>query len=397
MLRWARERAGYSVEDIARRRRVSPDRVRAWEAGDSFPTWRQLEQLAYNDYHRGTVFFFFSTPPDEKTIEEQFPRLPVTTLTDLHPDTLYAVRQARVRQDDFAQLVSSEDGGERFVLHDLGGQIDPNNSVVFAAVSREYLGVRLDEQKTWAGYHTALDEWRRAMENAGIRVMKRSFRQKDVTGFCLNDDAFPIICLNSGQPKPRQIFTLLNEFGHLLFDFNHLELNDVEHHLAHMSDADRRVEIACQQFAGSTLIPDADFGLLADSGYEQHYFDQYVTDLARTYWAGEEVVLKKLLDRQIVDLGFYRQTLGRWRSERAFNELSTSARAASSSPTERPPAEHSRSGRSYYGRQASYLGEKYISEAFKAFEEGRIDESELADYLGVKGRHLDGLRPYASR
>ena len=113
ILRWARERAGYSIEDIARRRRVSPERVREWESGESFPTWKQFTKLAHEDYHRGTVFFFFRDLPEEKTVAERFPRLPPAMLADLCPDTLYAVRQASYRQEHLAELLGPDGAEER--------------------------------------------------------------------------------------------------------------------------------------------------------------------------------------------------------------------------------------------------------------------------------------------
>ncbi len=104
MLRWARERAGYSVDEVARRRRVSSHRILNWESGEQFPTWRQLEGLAYWDYHRSPTMFFRDSPPDEKYLDQEFDRLPTATLDCLEPDTRYAVRQARMRQDDLSIL-----------------------------------------------------------------------------------------------------------------------------------------------------------------------------------------------------------------------------------------------------------------------------------------------------
>jgi ribosome-binding protein aMBF1 (putative translation factor) len=51
VLRWARDRAGYSVEDIANQLKRDPAEVRAWETGDAAPTYAQLEKLAYDLYN----------------------------------------------------------------------------------------------------------------------------------------------------------------------------------------------------------------------------------------------------------------------------------------------------------------------------------------------------------
>ena len=248
LLRWARERAGYSVEDIARRRRVSPERVREWESGQSFPTWKQFKQMAYHDYHRGTVFFFFKDPPEEKTVTERFHRLPAAMLEDLHPDTLYAVRQARYRQDYLAELLGPGVSGERFILRDLRGQADAGNPSRLAVAVREYLGLDPNDPEGFSNRAGTFEDFRSLVEDAGVWVFKRSFRQKDVAGLCLGDDAYPVIYVNHGETKERQVFTLFNGLAHLLFDFNYLERKDKKHYLKELTGAEKGAEKTCRAF-----------------------------------------------------------------------------------------------------------------------------------------------------
>lgn len=333
MLRWARERSGYTVDDIARRRRVSPERVLQWESGQSCPTWRQLEQLAYQDYHRGTLFFLLNAPPDEKTVADEFPRLPSAMLDDLHPDTMYAVRQARIRQEDLAELLGPDGTAERFIRRDLPmppGSVDPAQ---LATTVRQYLceTARVPEMKHRDD--VAFSEWRQLIEDAGIWVFKRSFRQKDVTGFCLDDAVYPVIYLNHGQDKGRQIFTLFNQLAHLLFGFNHLERADKKHYRANLSPADRAVEDACRKFANK-------FAVQTGSA------TKYCADAPAAY------------------------------------------------PTANAPDAVRTSG-GYYDFQQAFLGRKYLRAAFTAFGDGRIDELELVSCLGVRGNHLDKLEIYA--
>jgi hypothetical protein len=42
-----------------------PEEVEAWEAGESAPTYPQLEKLAYQIYKRPLAVFFLPTPLDE--------------------------------------------------------------------------------------------------------------------------------------------------------------------------------------------------------------------------------------------------------------------------------------------------------------------------------------------
>ncbi len=330
ILRWARERAGYSIEDIARRRRVSPERVREWESGQSFPTWNQFAKLAHEDYHRGTVFFFFRDLPEEKTAAERFPRLPPAMLTDLHPDTLYAVRQASYRQDDLAELLGPDGAGERFILRDLRGLADAGNPGRLALAVREYLGLDPNDPEGFSNRAGTFEDFRRLIEAAGVWVFKRSFRQKDIAGLCLGDDVYPVIYVNHGETKERQVFTLFNGLAHLLFDFNYLERKDKKHYLKALSPAEQAVEKACHAFGEE---------------FEAHASERYS------------------------------------KAELTLGVPSVDGRV--------------KGRRGYYDFQKAYLGKKYLRTVFLSFEEGRIEELDIASFLGVRGINLAELEGYA--
>ncbi|MXV75458.1 helix-turn-helix domain-containing protein, partial [Candidatus Poribacteria bacterium] len=69
ILKWARERSGYAVEAIATFLKKDASIVNDWEAGESVPTYIQLEKLA-DKYKRPIALFFFPEPPDEPNIAE---------------------------------------------------------------------------------------------------------------------------------------------------------------------------------------------------------------------------------------------------------------------------------------------------------------------------------------
>ena len=117
MLRWARERAGYpTVESVAARLKRPVEQIEAWESGAAFPTWRQLERLARDLYHRPTALFFLPSPPIEKTPTAEFERLPKATIEDLEPDTWFALRHAEARRLDLGELAQFDNSRERQIL-----------------------------------------------------------------------------------------------------------------------------------------------------------------------------------------------------------------------------------------------------------------------------------------
>ena len=374
MLRWARERAGYSVEQVASRRKVSPETVQQWEQGKRYPTWRQLEDLAHKDYHRATGFFFFDTPPNESTVEDEFRQLPSKLLETLEPDTLYAVRQARIRQADLRMLLGRMGSGRRFLLAGLRGKVNTNDPVGLATAVRERLEVALDEQKDWPSADEALEQWREMVEETGVWVFKRAFAQEDVAGFCLSDPVYPVIYLNSGQSKIRQVFTLFDELAHLLFGLNHLRMRDPEYYLKHLDPDHRAIEVACNHFAGIFLDPSGDFTSTLAIHESAIFADDYLAGLSRNYKVNRVAM-----------------------SGEPIYRIPMVSEGASLGMSIQDPAQVTNSGKGdvYYATQATYLGQKYLRTVFSAFDEGRIDEFQLAECLGVKGSSIDRLEQYA--
>ena len=373
MLRWAREQAGFpTVEAVAIRLKRPVFQVEAWESGLESPTWRQLELLAREIYHRPTALFFLPTPPEEQTPTAEFRRLPETALDDLEPDTWLAIRQAKARQMDLEELAPFDDSLERLIVRDLAGGVIPDGVDSLAREARTYLGVSLDDQFAWKSADVALESWRDAVQAVGIWVFKRHFRQKDVAGFCLNGTDRPIVYLNNGQQKVRQIFTLFHELAHLLYGFNHLERSNIDHYVEELVGHDKDVEVACNRFAGEFLVPTDHFLEFASPEITTGITDDKLVSLARHYRVSREVVLRKCLNQNWIDQQFYEDKVKEWRS--GYPEDSNRG-----------------TGGNYYSTQGTYLGEKYTTLAFRGYYQGAYGVDQLSEYLDIKASSFVGL------
>ena len=69
ILKWARERSGYTVEAIAAFLKKDASIVNDWESGERALTYVQLEKLA-DKYKRPIAILFFPEPPEEPNIAE---------------------------------------------------------------------------------------------------------------------------------------------------------------------------------------------------------------------------------------------------------------------------------------------------------------------------------------
>ena len=75
VLRWARETAGYSIEE-AGDRVAGPQALEAWEAGRDRPTWKAVQRLG-KLYRRPVAALLLAEPPAEPLLPPDFRRLPL--------------------------------------------------------------------------------------------------------------------------------------------------------------------------------------------------------------------------------------------------------------------------------------------------------------------------------
>jgi len=227
---------------------------------------------------------------------------------------------------------------------------------------RNYLGVSLAQQQSWCTTADAMTAWRGSVEAVGIFVFKRSFKQREVSGFCLMDDEFPIIMINNSTAFTRQIFTLFHEVAHLLHGLSSITTVDGRF-VERMSGTMKSVEVACNQLAAEFLVPNDAFPW---EEIDQHNIVYSVSAVASHFNVSREVILRLILDRGWVDSQTYRDCV------RAWAEEADSGRGGS--------------GGDYYNNQAAYLGDTYLRLAFSQYRAGVIPVSELAEHLGVKAR-----------
>lgn len=368
VLRWARESAGYSINDVVdkiKRKSVTAETVQGWENGNISPSYPQLETLAYYIYKRPMALFFFPAPPTEETPEQSFRTLPHEEIDLMEPTLLYMIRQARAMRENLRELYDGKNPAVKQVCSDI--HVVRYSSVANAANAlREYFSIDFNKQYALKSNEEALKYWRNLLEDHGVFIFKEAFKDDECSGFCLYDSVFPIIYINNSQPKVRQIFTLFHELAHLLFktggvDFRHDDF------VKKMQGTNKRIEVFCNKFAGEFLVPTHDVKKFLDN---KNIDDTLLSNLAKKFSVSREVILRKCLDLGRINQTFYESKVNEWETERS----------------ERIP---SLAGGNYYLTQGAYLGDHYIETAFGKYYQGVISKSQLADYLGIKETNVN--------
>ncbi len=372
VLTWARERAGLSLVQVAARVKRDPDTISAWEAGTQFPTYHQLEILAESLYHRPVALFFLPEPPDEPPPQRQFRTLPDFEVEALSADTRLALRQATAYQESLRELTGGINPVPKQILKDLRAAPDANVEELALRV-RDYLGVSLATQVAWHDAREGMAEWRTAVEQAGIFVFKRSLKQREISGFCLSDDTFPLIFINNSTPFTRQTFTLLHELAHLLFGVSSITKLDPKF-ADEFIGATRTVEVACNRLAAEVLLPRT---AVDWSKLEIDNLDPSVTRVADRFNVSREVVLRRLLDLARVERHVYLQRAKAW--------------------TATEQEKDDEGGGNYYATQGAYLSRSFMDLAFGRYRAGLLSLPELAEHLGVKARNLGKLEDHYMR
>lgn len=377
ILKWARERSGYSLDDVAIRLKKNVDDIKSWEAGTSVPTYGQLEKLAYQLYKRPVAIFFFPSPPEEPDPKQSFRTLPEFEIDNLWPDTRYAIRQAEAMQLTLRELNDGLNPASQKIFQEFQAKIGANMPQLVTQI-RNYLGIQLDEQKEWGDEDIALKNWRKAIEDKGIFVFKRSFKQKDISGFCFLENEFPIIYLNTSTSKTRQIFTLFHELSHILFHTNGITKR-VDQYINYLTGDAKEIEIFCNRFAAEFLVPTEDFERWQN---QESWNDEFIKKLADSYKVSREVILRKLLDKNLVDKAYYEAKVQQW-----FEAYEAYKQRLKESHSKKP-------GGKYYATQATYLGDKFLKLAFARYYQGRCTIEQLADHFNMKAKTVVKLEDY---
>lgn len=357
VIKWARERSGYTIDDIAKVYK----KIEQWEKGESFPTYSQLEKLSQK-YNCPLAVFFFPEPPDIESVNQSFRTLPDSEFQKVPPEIQLLLRKARAMQMNLGELYDGVNPSDQQIIRDL--RLDLNLPLAqIADETRKYLGITLQEQCNWSNASDAFDRWREILTNHGLFIFKDAFKNNEFSGFSLYDVNFPIIYVNNSHAKTRQIFTLFHELAHLLFNTSGID-KPSDDFLINLDEDQRKIEIFCNEFAGAFLVPDNDFN---QSISRKICNEHLIIQLSEKYKVSREVILRKLLDREQISQEYYKQKSNEW-----MNQIKSR-----------------KTGGDYYYTQITYLGRNYIDIVLSKYHQNKISIDQLSEYLDIKIKNLD--------
>ena len=374
VIKWARESSGYTVKEVVdklNRKTITAQTISDWENGQAFPSYPQLEKLAYEIYKRPVAVFFFPDPPDESDIKKSFRTLP-KPVEKLKPSMRILLRKARFMQFNLMELIGSDEINKK-IFKEITFRTNASVKSLTHKV-RNYLGISLEEQKKWKDPTKALNQWREAVQSCGVFVFKNSFKESDFSGFCLYDTDFPVIYINSKQAPARQIFTLFHELAHILFQTSGFDPSHENYFRGQLTSHNKKIETICNEFAGAFLVPDESL----DSQIQRFDISDLddISRLAKEYSVSSEVILRRLLKNQMLLKENYRRLVKE--AQETYWTHSQKRKTRKVNP---------------FIVKESHLGKKYISIVFSKYYKNQISLEQAADFLDVKPDFALSLEP----
>lgn len=370
VLVWARESLGRTIKQTAIHLGESEELVRKWEEGQQQPTLHQLKALA-RFYKRPLAAFFLPRPPEDLSLPHDFRTLPNENEIPLSPRTRLAMRQARRLQSVASELKESTNGD---VLNHLEHARQSDDPEALAWKVRAALGISMEEQLSWEKDSDAMDRWKKSVESLGVLVFQMSMPLEEARAFSFTDGGLPVIVINTKDALKARIFSLFHELGHILLNEGGIcdpnKLSGEE-----STQKSKSIEAFCNFFAGAILIP-RDFllghHLVAGKTTSYEWPERILGKISNEFKVSKEVVLRRLLIAGLTYKEFYSTKHNEWMKK------------------ENKPDSYKAKGikRDIPKECLQRNGTPLTSLVLDSYRNDQITTSDVADYLGVRVKHI---------
>lgn len=365
ILRWARENAGFTIEEIAKKMNKDVDKFVLWETGNEVPTFKQLSTLS-SIYRYPSAFFFDDVVPDSVPLPVDYRTMPDKPLENF-PEIKFEVESANEKREIALDL--SYKLGLNVPNFDFNCSIDDDPEEVAENI-RNYLEIPIEEQFNWKKEdYTSLNNWKNILEQIGVIVFQFSgIATNEIRGYSINKKPLPIIGVNTGDSPKARNFSIFHELAHIVSGTDGV---------CNMESRDKKIERFCDSVAGEFLIPSS-YLLNEDLVKENDSMiwdesDLYV--LSKKYSVSMESMLISLIDNKKSTWKFYKKIKEEWQRRKDIENQNSDDRLVP-----------------YHKKVSSWNGKYYMRILFEAYNNRLINRNNLSSYLGdVKLKHIEKI------
>ena len=352
-----------SRSQVSEKMGVPSRRLAQLEEGDARPSMAELKEFS-KTYKRTIATLLLKDPPPEKPLPADRRTVDSREVGNFHEKTIIAVRRARALAHSFVEL--KKEFGLSIPRFQYRASLNDSPASVAARMRREW---GLNEVRELENINLALEAYIEKAESLGVAVFQLSLTQDGLRGFSIVDDAIPIIGIKRGSEQPTaKIFTLFHELGHIILNEGGLcDLNIY---------TNQRIEKWCNAFAAEILIPSSELlqtELVRKGNGGPAWSKNDLIELGKIFHVGPLAVLRSLLENNLTTPVYYKSRHEAW-NKPSFGR--------SKNPE----------GRNLAKETINEKGRTYVSLAFSAFDQNRINLKDLSDFLGVKLAYIPKTR-----
>ena len=378
LLTWARETAGYSIDELASKLKQAPETITAWEEGSQRPYMGQLRRIA-TICKRSVSDFYLPTPPERETLPHDFRRSPGEIAMFYSPALRQQLRLAKERRELALSLYDGLSETVPIITESTSGMIDPE---LVGQKIREMLNIDFSVQRKLGDGRPAYSFWRQHLESVGCLIFQiLNVSANEAWGFSIVDHPLPVIGVNRALAPNGRTFTLLHEFVHVLR--NESSICDIDDFTTR-DPSDLAIEAYCNSVAASTLMPQIHFmdhdaiTNRSSSGYA--WQDDEIRALASTFGVSREAAVRRLVTLKLTTMEFYISKRRQYHAERE------------EARTRQLEKSKDREIRRNMPREAlSNLGRRFVGLILQNYHEDRITLLDASDYLGVRAEKVEAL------
>lgn len=291
LMSWSRRRAGLSEAELAESIPVKPEKVFAWESGESKPTFRQA-QLWASLAHVPFGYLFLKEPPKEVLLLPDLRSVGGAAPDEPSADMLDTVRDVLRKQEWYLEYLKEQEHEPLPFVSKYS-----TSSKIFDVVADLRAVLKINEAPHRQGGEEYVRQLISGADEAGILVMRsgvvgtNTHRKLDVgefRGFAISDKYAPVIFINVADAPAARLFTLMHELAHIWIGSSGIS--------SVSPSSKRKEEVFCNAAAGEFLVPETKFAPLWKKVDD---WTHLLPDIAANFY-----VSKLVIARRACDLGF---------------------------------------------------------------------------------------------
>ncbi|WP_414463329.1 ImmA/IrrE family metallo-endopeptidase [Hyphomicrobium sp. DY-1] len=303
VLKWARQRAGLTVDIVADKLKVTPEDVLEWEEDRGLPSFAKARDLA-KLLRVPFGYFFLEKPPHETVAIADLRRLGDDTAQALGADFMAVYQDAKNKQAWYRDHLIASGADE---LDFVGSASIRDSAITVAQTIRETLGVDAEWRRGCPNWEAMFRGLVDKTETAGILVLRnslvgnnthRKLSVNEFRGFALSDGYAPLIFVNTGDSAAAQIFSLCHELVHIWINESAIS----NFGISTSTEGYDPIEVFCNKVAAEFLVSQAEF---RERWNETLTLQENADALAREFKVSTIVIARRALDLGRIDRGAY--------------------------------------------------------------------------------------------